>query len=342
MAEARRWGFSLPLEGLSLAEQRQAIVEAERSGYTDAWSLEVDGIDCFTPLAAAAAWSERLTVGTAIANVFTRTPSVLAMQAAGLAELAPGRFVLGIGSSSPAIVDDWGGLPFDQPYQQVREATRILRGLLAGERVNVDGERFRVRNFRLSRPPAQPVPLYIAALREGMLRLAGRLGDGAIINWLSAEDVTKVVPIARAAAQAAGKDPERFEVACRIFVCVTDDPAHTRPLAKRLITTYLTTPVYAAFHEWLGRGPALRPMLDAWAAGDRRGALAAVSDELLNELVLVGSADECRERVQQYLDAGVTIPILHLSPFAPSGSAGEQSRAALAALAPARFTASGR
>lgn len=334
MAQARRWGFSLPLEGLSLAEHQQAIVEAERNGFTDAWTLEVDGIDCFTPLAAAAAWSERLTLGTAIANVYTRTPSVLAMQAAALSELAPGRCVLGIGSSSPAIVDDWGGLPFTDPYRQVRDATRILRSLLGGERVSFESGRFRVRNFRLSRPPAQPVPIYIAALREGMLRQAGRLGDGVIINWLSAQDVKTVVPIAKAAAQAAGKDPEQFAVACRIFVCVTDDPAHTRPLAKRLITTYLTTPVYAAFHEWLGRGPALRPMLDAWAAGDRRGALAAVSDALLDELVLVGSAAECRERVQQYLDAGVTIPILHLSPFAPDGTPGEQSLAALRRLAP--------
>ncbi len=334
MAEPRRWGFSLPLEGLSLAEQRTAIVEAERNGYTDAWSLEVDGIDCFTPLAAAAAWSERLTVGTAIANVYTRTPSVLAMQAAALAELAPGRCVLGIGSSSPAIVDDWGGLPFADPYRQVQDATKILRGLLGGERVSFESGRFRVRNFRLSRPPAQPVPIYIAALREGMLRLAGRLGDGAIINWLSAEDVKQVAPIARAAAQQAGKDPQRFEIACRIFVCVTDDAAHTRQLAKRLITTYLTTPVYAAFHEWLGRGPALRPMLDAWAAGDRRGALAAVTDDLVDELVLIGSAERCRERVQQYVDAGVTIPVLHFSPFAPNGTPGEQSVAALRGLRP--------
>ncbi|HEY7295040.1 MAG TPA: LLM class flavin-dependent oxidoreductase, partial [Dehalococcoidia bacterium] len=85
MAERQRWGFSLPLEGLSLAEHRRVIAEAEAGGFTDAWSLEVDGIDCFTPLAAAAAWSERLTVGSAIANVYTRTPSVLAMQAAALA-----------------------------------------------------------------------------------------------------------------------------------------------------------------------------------------------------------------------------------------------------------------
>ncbi|HLZ69023.1 MAG TPA: LLM class F420-dependent oxidoreductase [Dehalococcoidia bacterium] len=334
MAEQQRWGFSLPLEGLSLAEQRTAIQEAERIGYTDAWSLEVDGIDCFTPLAATAAWSEGLTVGTAIANVYTRTPSVLAMQAAALSELAPGRVVLGIGSSSPAIVDDWGGLPFSDPYRQVRDATKILRGLLAGERLSFESGRFRVRNFRLSRPPAQSVPIYIAALREGMLRLAGRLGDGAIINWLSAEDVKKVVPIAKAAAKEAGKDPARFEIGCRIFVCVTDDAAYTRQQAKRLITTYLTTPVYAAFHEWLGRGPALRPMLDAWAAGDRRGALAAVSDALLDELVLVGSAAACRERVQQYVDAGVTIPILYFAPFAPSGTPGEQSLRALQELRP--------
>ena len=334
MAGEQRWGFTLPLDGLTLAEHRPLVEEAERLGYTDAWTLEVDGLDCFTPPALAAAWTERMTVGTAIANVYTRTPSVLAMQAAALSEIAPGRFTLGIGSSSPAIVDDWGGLAFAEPYKQTRDTAKVLRALLGGERVSVETDRIRLRNFRLSRPPAQPVPLYIAALREGMLRLAGRLGDGVVINWLSPEDVRTVAPIARAAAAQAGH--EQFEVACRIFVCVTDDVAYARQQAKRMITAYLTTPVYEAFHSWLGRGAALGPMTAAWRAGDRRGALAAIPDATVDELFVLGDAAHCKARIRAYCDAGVTLPILHISPFAPTGTPGEQSTAALRALAPDR------
>src|SRR5919205_3634123 len=115
MPDSRRWGFSLPLFGITLAEHRQVMEEAERLGYTDAWSLEVDGTDIFTPLALAAAWTERMRLGSAIANTFTRGPATLASSALGMAEAAPGRFVLGLGSSSDTIVRDWNGMAFEQP-----------------------------------------------------------------------------------------------------------------------------------------------------------------------------------------------------------------------------------
>lgn len=337
MAHSPRMGFSLPLEGVSLADHRQLIQEAERDGYTDAWTLEVDGADCFTPLALAAAWTERLRLGTAIANVYTRTPAVLAMSAAALAEAAPGRFVLGIGSSSPVIVQDWSGIPFAEPFAQTRDAALALRDLLAGQRVTVDTDRIHVHGLRLSRPPAQPVPLYVAALRSGMLRLAGRIGDGVIINWLAPADVPKVVGIARRAAADAGRDPDALDVACRIFVCMTDDREAARTRARREIAAYLTTPVYEAFHVWLGRGEALRPMTAAWRAGDRRDALAQIPDSVVDELVVIGTPEQCRRRIQEYVDNGVTTPVLHFTPpVADTATQGQMSAEALRALAPAR------
>ena len=335
MADAQRWGFTLPLEGLSLADHRPVIEEAERSGYTDAWTLEVDGADCFTPLALAAAWTRRMRLGTAIANVYTRTPSMLAMSAAALADASSGRFVLGIGSSSPVIVQEWGGIPFEEPLAQTRDTALALRDLLAGKRVTVDTDRIHVHGLRLSRPPSTSVPLHLAALRSGMLRLAGRLGDGVIINWLSPADVARVVPIAREAASSAGRDPEALEVICRIFVCVSDDLEAARTRARREIAAYLTTPVYEAFHAWLGRGEALRPMTAAWRAGDRRGAVASIPDAVVDDLLVIGSPDQCRARIQEYVSNGVTTPVLH---FMPAGGTpetlGRQSADALRALAP--------
>lgn len=331
----QRWAFTLPVEGLSLGDHQSLVRELERDGYTDAWSAEIDGIDCFTPAALTATWTG-LRVGTAIANVYSRSASVLAMQAAALAEIAPGRCVLGIGSSSPMIVQEWGGIPFEEPLQQMRDVAKILRELLAGGRVTTDTGRVRVRNLRLSRPPAQPVPLYIAALREGMLRLAGRLGDGVIINWLSPADVTRVAAIARAAAAKAGKDPAAFEVVCRIFVCATDDAAAADIVARRAICAYLTTPVYAAFHAWLGRGDLLAPVNAAWAAGDRRGAVAAVPPSVIRDLLVIGDAAQCRARIDEYVAAGVTTPVLQPVPLPGDIPIGEQAAAMLRALAPAR------
>jgi probable F420-dependent oxidoreductase len=335
--ELQRWGVTLPLEGVPLADHRAILQEAEQLGYTDAWTLEVDGLDCFTPLALAAAWTERLRLGTAIANVYTRTPSVLAMQAAALAEAAPGRFVLGLGSSSPVIVQDWGGLAFEEPLPRTREAAAAVRDLLAGQRVNVASERLRISNFRLSRPPQQPVPIYLAALRAGMLRLAGRSADGVIINWLAPKDVPSVVKVAKQAAQDAGRDPEALEVVCRLFVAVTDevDPEAARTVAKRWIAAYMTTPVYEAFHSWLGRGEALAPLTAAWRAGDRRGALAAIPDSVVDDLVVIGSATRCRERILEYCANGVTTPVLYFFADGVTPASGEFSHAQLRALAPA-------
>src|SRR5437667_3182495 len=188
----KRWALSVPLDGFTLAEHAELAREAERLGYTDAWSLEVDGVDCFAPLAVVGL-ATRLRVGTAIANVYTRGPATLALSAAGIAEIAPGRFCLGIGSGSEPVVEAWNGGAFARPATRVRETAQFLRRALAGERVVFRGETFAVDGFRLTKPPVEPVPIHIAALRPGMLRVAGEVGDGAILNWLAADDVPKSV-----------------------------------------------------------------------------------------------------------------------------------------------------
>src|SRR6476646_1647640 len=109
--------FTFPFDGMALHEHRDALQEAERLGYTDAWSYEIDGVDCFTPLALAAAWTEKLRLGTAIANVYTRAPLTLAISANAIAEAAPGRFALGLGAGSSVIVEQWAGVPFEWPYR---------------------------------------------------------------------------------------------------------------------------------------------------------------------------------------------------------------------------------
>ena len=157
MIKQKRLALSVPFDGFALAEHAEIAREAERLGYVDAWSLEADGIDCFAPLAVVgAATSMRL--GTAIANVFTRGPATLAMSAAGIAEVAPGRFCLGIGAGSQPIVEAWNGGVFSRPATRVRETVQFLRRALSGERVVFRGETFAVDGFRLTRPPVAPDP----------------------------------------------------------------------------------------------------------------------------------------------------------------------------------------
>ena len=122
-----RWGMTYPLEGISLSEHKEVLQAAEDLGYTDAWSAEVNANDAFTPLAAFAAWTKTTRLGCAIANIYTRTPTLLAQTASAVADLAPGRFCLGIGTSSPAIVENWNGARLEEPLKRMRETITFLR-----------------------------------------------------------------------------------------------------------------------------------------------------------------------------------------------------------------------
>jgi probable F420-dependent oxidoreductase len=302
-----RLGLTVPLEHLSLAAQGGLLDDVAAAGYTDLWSSESAGADAFTPLVAAAATHPQFRLGTAIVPAYTRSPGLLAMSVASLADVARSEVLVGIGASSDVIVERWNGLEFRRPYQRVRDVTTFVRRALAGERVDMACESFHIKGFRLTRVPARAPKLLIAALRPGMLRLAGALSDGAILNWLSADDVRTVVPYVREA----GGDPE---IVARLFVIPSEDVQAVRTAAKRAITTYLNVPVYAEFHRWLGRGDQLTPMWEAWQRGDRAAAVDAVPDSLVDELFLHGSPAQVRARIQEYVDAGVTTPVLSVTP----------------------------
>jgi probable F420-dependent oxidoreductase len=253
-----------------------------------------------------------LRLGTAILPAFTRAPALMAQSAAALADAAPGRFALGIGSSSNVIVERWNGVPFVDPYKKVRDMVRFLRDAFTGEKVSRVYDTFEVQGFRLGIRPEQAPPILIAGLRPGMLGLAGREADGAIINWLAPSDVAKVAGVVHQAA--AG---EQREIVARIFVCPSDNADVVRAGARFAIAAYMNVPVYAAYQQWLGRGEQFSAMWAAWQAGDRQAALAAIPDEVVDDLVVHGTPAQCRQRIAEYHEQGVTtsaLAILNLDP----------------------------
>ncbi len=303
--------MTVPLPG-HLHTHRDRLVELADLGYTDIWSAESDGADAFTPLAMAAAWEPRLRLGTAIVPAYTRSPACFAQSVASMADAAPGRFAIGIGSSSNVIVEKWNGIPFVEPYKKVRDVVRFLNDALSGEKVAKSYDTFEVNGFKLGVRPEVKPKILVAALREGMLRLAGRESDGAIINWLSPTDVQRVAEVVNDAAGG-----EEREIVARIFVCPSENAEVVRAAGRFAIAAYLNVPVYAEFHRWLGRGPQLQGMWDAWKAGDRKAALAAIPDEVVDDILIHGSPAKCRAKIQSYFDNGVTtssLAILALDP----------------------------
>ncbi|HEY8638362.1 MAG TPA: LLM class F420-dependent oxidoreductase [Solirubrobacteraceae bacterium] len=287
-----RWGLTLPFAGVPLADHEPLVRQAESAGFTDLWTGETAGPDGFTPLVLAAAWTERIRLGTGIVNPFTRGPAVLAQHAAALQDASGGRFVLGLGSSSNVIVERWNQVPFSKPLSKVREAVEGLRPVLAGERGP--------GGFRLETAPQTPPPIIIAALRGKMLALAAEIADGAFTNFLPISGAPQVV-------EAFGA-PDK-ELVCRFF-CVPQSAEEGMGLAKFMFAAYGTVPVYAAFFRWLGWAEKIDPMVEAWTSGERQRALELVPEDLVREIFVFGTPEEHRERLDQFAEAGITTFVL--------------------------------
>jgi len=286
--DSPRWGLTLPFAGVPLARTEPLVRRAEAAGWDDLWTGDTSGPDGFTPLALAAAWTDRMRLGTGVVNAFTRGPMVLAQHAAALADASNGRFVLGLGSSSDVIVERWNGVPFSKPLTKVRETVAALRPVLAGERGP--------GGFKLETAPP-PVPIYVAALRDRMLRLGGEVADGTFVNFLPLSAAEHVV--------ATIAPPDGHDVVCRFF-CIPQPAEDGLAVARFLFAGYATVPVYEAFFRSLGWGAALDPMVDAWRGGDRKGAVALAPEELLREIFVFGGPEQMRERLGEYAAAGIT------------------------------------
>ena len=295
-----RWGMTVPFAGVPLARHPDLYRRVEALGYDDLWSAEApNGADGFTPLALAAPVTERMRLATGIVNPFTRGPAVLAQTAAALQEASEGRFVLGLGSSSDVVVERFNGGTFDRPLSKVREAVQRLRPVLTAPPEKGLG------GLRLERPVTETVPIVLAALRARMLGLAGELADGAFTNFLPVSGTEQVAAAYRDGAEAAGRDPG--ELVCR-FLVLAGDEGHD--LARTMFVNYGSVPVYTEFFRWLGWGPRLDPMVEAYRSGDRQRALELAPDDLISEIFLTGSIDEIRDRLAEFVVRGITNVVL--------------------------------
>jgi probable F420-dependent oxidoreductase len=290
---------------------RRVAEHAELLGYESLWIADTGaGPDAFVVSAVAAGVTRRVRIGTAVVPIYTRALPVHAAGAGSVAQLAPGRFVLGLGISSETIVDTWGGVPFRRPFTRMRETVEVLRRMLAGERVTFDGRTVRTRNFRLVSPPPSPVPIYVAALMPPMLELAGEIADGVILNFMPADAVPRMLAHVRAGAERAGRDPSKLEVVARFQTVVTDDVPGARNAIRHMMGPYFATSVYNRFVAWCGFADEAREIDAAWRAKDRTRNVAAVTDDMIDRLAIIGSVDHCRERLAAFVAAGVTTPMI--------------------------------
>ena len=331
----RRLGLTVGLEGLGLRDQIELARDAEGWGYTDVWSAETAGPDGFSPLAALAQTTQHLRLGTAIVPVFTRPPALTAMSAASLHELSGGRFVLGLGTSSDIIVNNWMGESFDLPLSRLREYVEVVREILAGKKSDFSGRTLASRGFRLQLPLEAPPPIYVAALGPKACRLAGEIADGVIFFLKGPDGVRASLEHVREGARRAGRDPDSIDVVIRVIVAVDEDEGVLDYIAKRLTASYAMVDVYNRSLRAEGFADEADAIRELWSAGDRNGAMEKVSDRMLDRLHIFGDVDHCRERIDEFRDAGVKTPVL--GPISVAGEPDERKErivAAAKALAP--------
>jgi probable F420-dependent oxidoreductase len=291
--------------GLAIETAQQAA----SLGYRSFWTAETTGPEAFSLLAAAGAAAPGLDLGTGVLALQLRTPMVTAMGAATLQALHPDAdILLGVGISSPVVTSRWHGVDYgERPLARVREYVTLVKACLSGEKVDFDGDFYRVKGFRLGLKLGERKPkVVVGALNPAMLKLAGEVADGVLLNYLPASHVAWSVEQVRL-----GGDAEIYGY---IHAGVGDRDQGIDK-ARRDLFSYAVVDAYAANFRRAGFGDEVDEIREHHAAGDRDGALAAVSDRMCDAIDVLGDADLVRDTVRAYVDAGVDVPVLMPLPW---------------------------
>ena len=325
-----RIAITLPA-GPRVQDTIEFVVASEYAGFTDAWFADGSPPDSLTLSAALSQRTSRIRIGLAVTPVYTRTPAVIAATANALEQLMPGRFVLGLGSSSHNIVEGWNGVSFERPLTRVKDTLHMVRSMLRGEKSNFDLDTLHSRGYR-QMPLESPPPIYAAALRPKMIEMASEVADGVILNLWPKSALAKMLEHKAIGAARAGKDPDSVEVVNRAMVLVTDDKADARNRFRAAFAPYYATPVYNKFLSWAGHESVAAEIREGWAARDRARTTSALSDALIDEIAVIGSVEECQERIRWNAESGV-----HTNIIAPLGASPQEVQRTVNAFAPGTF-----
>ena len=295
---------------------------ADDLGYDSIWVPEAWAYEQFQLLAEIAARTKRIKLATGIANVFSRSPGLLAMSIATLDEISEGRAVLGLGTSGKMVVENFHGVPYKKPLTRLKDTIRIVRALLAGKRLEPEMTTlFDARHFKLEMTPRRAdVPIYVASLQEKAIReVVGGMADGWVPTFWPYKHLNDGQALLDEGARASGRDGATIEIAPFMAIIPFDDPAMARGMIKPLVSFYIGgmgTYYHAMFcrYGWEANANEVR---DLYNAGKRKEAAAAVADDLIDAIAICGPADHCRAKLQEWRAAGVGTALMSLPTGAP-------------------------
>jgi len=307
---------------------------AEGLGYERAWLPETWGRDAVTTLTAIAERTESIGLGISIANVYSRSPALLGQTAATLQEVSDGRFRIGLGPSGPIVVEGWHGVDFEQPLKRTREAVEIVKTVLRGEQLNYDGDVFQLSGFRLRHEAPEPRPgVDAGGLGPKSVELAGRFADGWHALMLTRDGLRDRLDDFDRGAELGDRDRSEQRVTLSVPCCVLPDGERARDLVSQHVAFYVggMGTFYRNSLARQGYEETAHTVAERWANGDHDGATAAIDDDLLDELAVAGTPEECRGRIERFAEIdGVDA----LSVSFPRAAEPDDVDATLAELAP--------
>lgn len=300
-------------------EYEQVISLGERAesvGLDSVWTGETWGWEAFTPIGELAARTDEITLGTGIVPVYSRSPALLGQSVATAAEASDGRFVLGLGSSGPAVIENWHGAEFERPVGRTAETISIVRKVLSGDVVSHDGTEFELDGFRLrKRPTYTDVPIFVGALGPSNVRMAGAVADGWMPIFMPRPRIVDLMEEFESSARERDRDPDDLTVAPNLVAAVSEDGEAAREAVRHHLAFYVGT-MGEFYHRMLtdsGFGDVADDVREAWNEEGPEAASAAVSDEVLTRSSIVGTPEEAAAQLDEYEAVGAD----HVTCFFP-------------------------
>ncbi|NQV58958.1 MAG: LLM class flavin-dependent oxidoreductase [Alphaproteobacteria bacterium] len=320
--------------GPNPAEIIDLVTLAESLGYESAWVAEGHGGDQFSVLSGCAMRTSTIQLGTAISSVYVRSIPTIAMAAATVDDLSNGRFILGLGSSHKVQVVPEHGVEYAKPITRLRESVAIIRMLLRTGQAQFDGETVKIENFDLWFTPRRPdIPIYAAAVFPKMMAVCGEIADGIILTRSTLKTGAEVKARLAEGAEVAGRDPSGIAITSLLPTAVADNRQDALAVMRPGLAFYAGFfPRYNQLIAEHGFAEEAAAIATAWAKGDRAGAERLVSDAMIDATSVVGTPEQCRERLEAYRQSGIDLPII--SPFARGANAKATFEAAIRACAP--------
>ncbi len=293
---------------LSIQDIRDCLKYLSKSEPDAIWIPETWGMEGFSMLSAVAARTESAKIGSSIINIYSRSPSLIGMGAVTVDTLSGGRLILGLGTSSLPIVEDFHGSPFERPLSRMREYVEILRLVTSGKTVDFEGQFFKLRNFALLiKPYRDKIPVYLAAVNRGMVGLARELADGVIFYLRPKSEMRQTIR-----AMQAGR---KIDVTCQIITSVSEDPESAIERAKRTLSFYVAVgKVYRDFLARNGYREETESVLEEYKKSGLQNTHNYITEKMLRDLTICGTPEESRRQLDEFRATGIDLPIIQFNP----------------------------